>query len=1063
MNYSKLLPPILPSLFKRTRLFGVLDQYCDRQGIWIKGQAGAGKTTLVAGYIKQKGIKTLWYRVDAGDDDPATFFHYFSLAADNLLPVQHRPQPRLTPESLSNPIQFSRFFFRELFKGLPKPLMLVFDNFQELSPDSPLNEIITVMLREIPREITAILISRCPPPASLSRMQLNRTLALLDQNALRLTDEEVLGLSRFWLRGEIRTETIQHMNELVDGWVAGLVLLLEHGGYDDSAKEIGKDYFFSYFASEIFDALDANRRRFLLHTACLNTIIPAVAQEMTGMTEAKDILDDLCERHYFTSRSDQTEPVYQYHPLFRDFLLSRGKNDIGDKEYQQVTARAAHILACAGQTEEAIALAKSAADWPLLCKLINLQAPAMFAQQRFQQLEQWFKQLPSEVLASSPWSLYWLGSCRRPFDQRESGSHFAAAYTGFKAQQERNGMLLAASGVILAIITEWDDFKSLDPWIEELNEMVSATPAYPSATTKAMVVLAMLGGLLFRMPQHPAMGRWEAHAERLLRDEEVDISLRMDIGNVLVHWQYWKGDLAAATHTTDILARLVDAGGSATLPRLLSAMNHAIHDWHTADFDRCLNIIDSGLALAAQMGIHIMDDRLMAQSVYASLSRDDLPTVRRLLDSMKPFLQNGRRLALSQYHYLSSNYYLIAGDLEMARQHGQMAVDINREVGTPFPEALASFTLSQIHFENGEQEPASNLLANASRLARDIQSRTLELLHELTAAWFTLQQRQTETALSHLRRGLTLQRKMGFLNIPGWRTSLMKPMLLKALENGIEPEFVQQIIRKHNLDAPPQASEQWPWPVKIYTLGRFSLLIDGRPLQFSGKAQQKPMGLLKVLISLGGREVSKDRLMDIMWPDTEGDKALRALDTTLHRLRKMIGHEEVIQVMDRKLSVNPRLCWIDLWAMERLIGQAEAILAQASKDCEPAITLQRQLVSLYKGSFLSDDHEPACINGCREHLQNRYLNRIGILGNYWENRKQWNHAATLYLQILETDDRQEPIYQHLMVCYRNQGRIAEAIAVYKRCCEALFSHYGITPSAETETLYQTVVWKSKKF
>ncbi|WP_321493672.1 hypothetical protein [uncultured Desulfobacter sp.] len=242
----------------------------------------------------------------------------------------------------------------------------------------------------------------------------------------------------------------------------------------------------------------------------------------------------------------------------------------------------------------------------------------MFAQQRFQQLEQWFKQLPSEVLASSPWSLYWLGSCRRPFDERESGSHFAAAYTGFN--------------------------KSLDPWIEELNEMVSDTPAYPSATTKAMVVLAMLGGLLFRMPQHPAMGRWEAHAERLLRDEEVDISLRMDIGNVLVHWQYWKGDLAAATHTTDILARLVDAGGSATLPRLLSAMNHAIHDWHTADFDRCLNIIDSGLALAAQVGIYIMDDRLIAQSVYGSLSRDDLPTVRRLLDSTATILLLGAGL-----------------------------------------------------------------------------------------------------------------------------------------------------------------------------------------------------------------------------------------------------------------------------------------------------------------------------------------------------------------------------------------------------------------------------------
>ena len=1058
MSYAKTLPPVLPSLFERTRLFGVLDRYRDRQAIWIRGQAGAGKTTLVASYITRCGLKPLWYRIDAGDDDPATFFHYFTLAAQKLLTAEHRPLPRLTPESLSDPASFSRLYFRELFADLPKPFLLVFDNVPALAPDSPLNGIVATALSEIPRGMNAILISRCPPPASLSRMQFNRTLALVDQSELRLTDEEVLGLSRLWLRGDIRTETIQRMNDLVDGWIAGLVLLLERGGYDDSATGIGKEYFFSYFASEIFDALDAGRKRFLLHTACLNSIVPAVARELTGIPEAQDILDQLCEHHYFTSRSDQTEPVYQYHPLFRDFLLSRGRHDLGNEDCRRITARAAHVLAGANQTEEAIELATAAADWPLLCGLINRQAPAMLAQQRFQPLEQWLKQLPREVLGSTPWLHYWFGACRRPFDQPASGSHFGLAYAGFKARQERDGMLLSASGAILAILTEWNDFKALDPWIAALDEMVDEPPAYPSTDAQAMVVLAMLGALLFRRPQHPAMDRWEAQAVRLIREREVDISLRIDIGNVLVHWQYWKGDLAAATHTTDILAQLVDAGGSATLPRLLSVMNQAIHDWHTADFDRCLDSIDGGLALAAEMGIHVMDDRLMAQSVYASLSRDDLPTAERFLAGMKPILQHGRRLSISHYHYLSSNYHLIAGDLEMARQHAQIAVDINREVGTPFPEALAGFTLAQILFEMGESEAAMTLLDSGRTLAADIRSRTLELLHELISAWFKLRQRQEEAALVHLRRGLTLQRKMGFLNIPGWRGSLMKPLLLTALEHDIEPEFVQRLIRKHDLrtDAPPQASERWPWPMKIYTLGRFSLLIDGRPLQFSGKAQQKPLELLKALIALGGREVSKDRLIDTLWPDTDGDKAARALDTTLHRFRKLIGYEQVIQVRDRKLSLNAQLCWVDIWTLERLLGQTQALLGQASQDCEHAVKLKQQLISLYQGGFLSGDDEPDCIIGYRERLHHRYLNRLGLLGSYWEKQTDWQQASTLYRQILEMDDRQEPIHQRLMVCYRNLGRIADAIAAYKRCRETLFAHYGTSPSAETEALYRSL-------
>jgi ATP/maltotriose-dependent transcriptional regulator MalT/DNA-binding SARP family transcriptional activator len=1058
MSYAKMLPPVLPSLFKRTRLFGMLDQFRDRQAVWIQGQAGAGKTTLVASYIKQCGIKPLWYRMDAGDDDPATFFHYFSLAAEDLLSVQHRPQAKLTPESLLNPMPFARLFFRELFAGLAKPVVLVFDNFQALAPDSPLNEIIAAALSEIPREMNAILISRCPPPASLSRLQFNRTLALLDQSALRFTDDELLGLSRLWLRGDIQVETIRRMNELADGWVAGLVLLLERGGYDDSATGIGKEYFFSYFASEIFDALDAGRRRFLLHTAGLNTITPAVARELTGVPEAHAILEDLCERHHFTSRCDQAEPVYQYHPLFRDFLLSRGREVLGDEGCRRITARAAHILAGVGETEEAISLAIAAADWPLLSRLINRQAPVMLAQQRFQLLAQWLKQLPPEALESSPWLRYWFGCCRCPFDQRESGSHFGLAYAGFKAQQERDGMLLSAGGAILAIMTEWDDFRSLDPWIAALDELVGETPAYPSANAEAITVLAMLGALLFRMPRHPAMGRWEEHAGRLIRENGADISLRIDIGNVLVHWQYWKGDLAAATHTADILAQLVDAGGSAALPRLFSVMNNAIYEWHIGDFDQSLASIDGGLALAAETGIHVMDDRLMAQSVYASLSRDDLRTAGRFLDRMKPIVQNGRRLAMSHYHYLRSNYHLIAGDLEMARQHGQMAVDINREVGAPFPEALAGFTLAQIHFEMGDHESAANLLANGRLMARDIRSRTLALLYELISAWFKHQQRQDEAALFHLRRGLTLQRKMGFLNIPGWRSSLMKPLLLKALEHDIETEFAQRLIIIHGLrtEAPPQASGKWPWPVKIYTLGRFSLLIDGQPLQFGGKAQQKPLELLKALIALGGREVSKDRLMNILWPDTDGDKAARALDTTLHRFRKLVGYEQAIQVRERKLLLNARFCWVDIWAMERLLGQTQALLGQPFRDFEQEVKLKQQLISLYKGGFLSDDDEPACIVGYRERLNNRYLNTLCLLGSHWEKHLQWNQASNLYQQVLEKDDRQELIHQRLIACYRSQGRIAEAIAAYERCRRTLFTHYGVPPSAETESLYQSL-------
>jgi LuxR family maltose regulon positive regulatory protein len=357
----------------------------------------------------------------------------------------------------------------------------------------------------------------------------------------------------------------------------------------------------------------------------------------------------------------------------------------------------------------------------------------------------------------------------------------------------------------------------------------------------------------------------------------------------------------------------------------------------------------------------------------------------------------------------------------------------------------------------GELELATELLAKGQGFARGIQSRTLELLCELVSAWFKLRQ-QDDAAFSHLRRGLALQRAMGFLNIPGWRNSVMKPLLLLALENNIETAFVQQLIRKRGLctDAPPQASEAWPWPVKIYTLGRFSLIIDGRPLQFSGKAQQKPLELLKTLIAFGGRGISKDRLTDTLWPDTDGDKAQRALDTTLHRIRKLVGHEQLIQVQNRKLSLNTQLCWIDVWALERLLGEVETLLDHTRDEHGQISVLQQQLISMYQGGFLSDDNEPDCIGAYREQLHHRCLHRLDLLGSFWEKQEEWDQALALYHHMLEMDDRQERTYQSLINCYRSKGLIAEAIAIYERCRAALATHHGILPSAQTEALYQSL-------
>jgi DNA-binding SARP family transcriptional activator len=78
------------------------------------------------------------------------------------------------------------------------------------------------------------------------------------------------------------------------------------------------------------------------------------------------------------------------------------------------------------------------------------------------------------------------------------------------------------------------------------------------------------------------------------------------------------------------------------------------------------------------------------------------------------------------------------------------------------------------------------------------------------------------------------------------------------------------------------------------------------------------------------------------------------------------------------------------------------------------------------------------------------------VGGHWEQRPQWQKAVEVFQKGLEADCLVEAFYQHLMRCHQQLGQRAEALAAYRRCSSLLESSLGITPSAKTEDLYQTM-------
>src|SRR4030067_1315859 len=119
-SLAKLTKPKSANVLLRKRLFQLLDEACKKLVIWLTAPPGAGKTTLVTTYLDEKKLPCIWYQIDEGDGDIASFFHSMGIAAKQANPRKKKPMPNLTPEYLLGLANFTRNYFREMYIRVSK-------------------------------------------------------------------------------------------------------------------------------------------------------------------------------------------------------------------------------------------------------------------------------------------------------------------------------------------------------------------------------------------------------------------------------------------------------------------------------------------------------------------------------------------------------------------------------------------------------------------------------------------------------------------------------------------------------------------------------------------------------------------------------------------------------------------------------------------------------------------------------------------------------------------------------------------------------------------------------
>lgn len=243
--------------------------------------------------------------------------------------------------------------------------------------------------------------------------------------------------------------------------------------------------------------------------------------------------------------------------------------------------------------------------------------------------------------------------------------------------------------------------------------------------------------------------------------------------------------------------------------------------------------------------------------------------------------------------------------------------------------------------------------------------------------------------------------------------------------------------------------------IRIHTLGRFAIEIDGWPLDFSGRLPRKPLDLLIAIVARGGRNVAVRSVCADLWPDADGATAKQSFNVTLHRLRKVLDVRDALGVCGGHVSLDPATFWVDALVFEQAIAQMDSHTETPPAQGDSSVERFDAALDLYQGAFLPM-HDAPWSTLVRERLRSKFVRAVRAYAERCDRLGQHDLAVAVYRRAIEIDPLAEELYRRLMAEYDRLGLTADAVALYRRCRLVLGRLLGVMPAVETRVLHEAI-------
>ena len=1054
---SKLVPPQpRRDLFQRVKLQEKYRSSLLYPLTLVHAGTGFGKTTAL---LELCGVfpKVLWYTITEPDRDPALFLaHLLSV----FLPGSSHLLERLEAGGIHSFAGILTTLINQLTADLEEDTILVLDDYHLVSDVTDISHWMEQLVENHPPRLhIAIATRKIPETPSFVRWRVKNELQIIDQEDLAFTRDEICRLYTDHYGFSISDDQVESLYTYTDGWIIALQLVwqrLQAGSsrqLDTILAELPTSFteVFNFLAQDVLMRQPQELQEFLVSTSVLRQLDAAACDALLERNDSREVLKQLVERGLFTFSVDET--THRYQRLFQDFLLEQGGET--PEELQSLHKKAAAYYQAIGNSEEAIYHLLSGGEKEAAASQIEIVGPGLLSSGRLRTIAKWIESLDEQQLNQRP-SLWLLSG-----DVKRLRSNFDGAISDYSRAEK--------------LFKRIPDFIGRSQSLRKQAQVYLDTIRPLAASNLLEEAISLLepqehplevAGLLDQLAENklnlgkPGEARLLHHEASMLRSESDPDDIYLEARALLRTGRLQEAVTLMEGYTAPIQDKEPEQRAQRfhrEVPLLLSLIHLMLGNVQQGEA-YARQGIETGKQLDSPFVEAVGWMRLgHAFQLYPhvpwleSRLQEAAKCYHHAIDQVRPF--NVVRVQVEPLWGLA-RLHGYQGNLDKARRYTDQAIEIADGAGDQWFVALLKCTMGTAYTLAGN-DAASQWLTHAHEgfsEVDDVFGQSAAAASMLLHIWKRGTTREAFDYLAstaphfkkyHTGIVLTQPTHVGLQD-----TQSLVPILLKAYGQGIEKEWIEQLLPA--LD-PGSTSFHPGYGLSVRTLGPYQVWRGAALTNSRDWQREKARQLMQFFVHNRGKWLTREQLSDALWPDLDADSstqnlkvALNALNRALEPLREPGQNPFFISRREAGYGINPAAC---------ISIDVDDFTTLSALDSPDEL---REALDIYQGDYLSDTYESWPVE-TREFLRERYLLAAQRLANWHLAAGESDAALKICHEILSTDPCNEPAFRILMRCHAARGNQAAIHSVYQRCTNALEEDLGVAPSRETSDLYHELI------